>query len=182
MPDEKRPYVRETEVNRQLESYRQDIVNGMGDQEIHRLTQIPIRTIQRWRLKNGLKHGKGFEAKQASEFYAISTLGEALGDARHRTSRSTVGGVWEPPVFVVREHIDYDRFLRVLDAAHRVLGMSEEELVKGLGMSPNSISQGLAIYARHLNSGNKKCLHCEALMDPNTQSLFCTTICERLHV
>lgn len=181
MPNEKRPYFTEAEVTRVLEGYRRDIANGMSDAEVHRLTQIPIRTIQRWRLKNGLKHGKGFQAKDAAELYAISSLGEALGDAKHRTSRSVVGGAWEPPVFMVREHINYDLFLRVIDTAYRVLGMSEGELSKALGMSPRTIEQGLAIYAQHMNASTRSCLHCEAKIDPNMNSLFCTTICERLH-
>lgn len=178
---EKRPYMRESEVNRLLDSYRQDMANGMSDAEVHRHTSIPIRTIQRWRLKNGLKHGKGFEAKKTAELYAISALGEALGDARHRTSRSVVNGAWEPPVFMVREHINYDLFLRVLDAAHRVLGLTEMELVHALGMSPKTIEQGLMLYERHMNSATRSCLHCQAKLDPNMQGLFCTTICERLH-
>ncbi len=180
MPDEKRPYMKEAEVDRILDSYRQDIANGMTDAEIHRQTQIPVRTIQRWRLKKGLKHGKGFE-KVTAELYAISTLGEALGDARHRTSRSVVNGAWEPPVFMVREHIDYDIFLRVLDAAHRLLGLSEDELRRGLGMSVKTIEQGLLLYERHMNTSTRSCLHCQAKLDPNVQQLFCSTICERLH-
>lgn len=181
MPNEKRPYFQEAEVNRVLEGYRRDIASGMSDIEIHRLTRIPVRTIQRWRLKNGLRHAKGFEAKEAAELYALSALGEALGDAKHRTSRSVVGGTWEPPVFMVREHINYDLFLRVIDTAYRVIGLSETDLVKALGMSARTIEQGLAIYERHMNASTRSCLHCKAKIDPNVNSLFCTTICERVH-
>ena len=178
---EKRTYATEAEVDRRLESLRTDIANGMTDAQASVLTGLSARTIQRWRLRHGLKKPKGFQARELAEVYAISTLGEALGDARHRTRRSVVDGRWEPPVFVVREHIDYDLFLRVLDAAHRVLGVSENDLVKALGMSPRTIEQGLAIYERHINATTRRCLHCEAPIDPNLTAHFCTTICERMH-
>ncbi len=181
MPDEKRPYVKEAEVNRILDGMRFDIANGMTDAEASTITGLPVRTIQRWRLKNGLKKPKGFQARELAEVYAISTLGEALGDARHRTRRSVIDGRWEPPVFMVREHIDYDLFLRVVDTAHRVLGISENDLVKALGMSPRTIEQGLAIYTRHLNTATRRCLHCDSPIDPNVQAHYCTTICERMH-
>lgn len=181
MPTEKRTYVREEEVNRRLDPLRHDIANGMTDVEASTLTDLPIRTIQRWRLKNGLKKPKGFQARELAEVYAISTLGEALGDARHRARRSVIDGTWEPPVFVTREFIDYDLFLRVIDTAHRILGLSEEELVGALGMSPKTIEQGLAIYRRHMNSGTRRCLHCNEIINPSLSTLFCTTICERMH-
>lgn len=179
--DEKRTYIPEAEVNRRLEALRQDIANGMTDAEVQNLTGISLRTIQRWRLKQGLRKPRGFVAKVAADIYAISTLGEALGDARHRTTRSILDGRWEPPVFVVREHIDYDSFLRVLDAAYRVLGLSEQELVRALGMSPKTIEQGLALHARQRADSSKVCITCKEKMDSNNNSLFCTALCERLH-
>lgn len=179
--EEKRTYIPEAETNRRLEGLRQDIANGMTDAEASKITGITARTIQRWRLKHGLKRPKGFDAKEAADVFALSTLGEALGDARHRTHRSVVDGRWEPPVFVVREHIDYSAFVRVVDAAHRILGMSEAELVRGLGMSPKTIEQALAIYARQRADSSKTCLHCKDKMDPMLNNLFCSALCEKLY-
>lgn len=180
--DQKRTYSTEAEVNAKLDPLRSDIAGGMPDEDVARLTELPLRTIQRWRLKHGLKKPKGFVAKSAADVYALSVLGEGLGDARHRARQSVVDGRWEPPVFVVREHIDYTAFLRVLDAAHRVLGMSEAELVAGLGMSPKSIEQGLAIYARQRADSGKTCPTCKEKMNLTDTSLFCTALCERLYV
>jgi hypothetical protein len=179
--DQKRTYSSEAEVNAKLEPLRADIANGMSDDDVVRLTELPRRTIQRWRLKHGLKRPKGFEAKNAADVYTLSVLGEGLGDARHRTKRSVLDGRWEPPVFVVREHIDYDNFLRLLDTAHRVMGMTEHQLVAALGMSPKSIEQGLALYARQRADGSKTCLTCKEKMNTTDPALFCTALCERLH-
>lgn len=182
MPQDDKPkYFSETEKNRRLEALRSDMVNGMSDKEVSDLTGIPARSVQRWRLANGLRKPKGFEAKQLADVFAISTLGEALGDVRQRARRSVVNGVWEPPAFVVRQHLDYDLFLRLLYVGKRVLGMSEDELGKALGVTPKSIEQGLVLYERHLQVTEKKCLTCGHKVDPNIQSLFCTALCESLY-
>lgn len=181
MPQDKRTYTSEAEVNAKLDRYRRDIAQGMSDTDLAKLTELPLRTIQRWRLKHGLKRPKGQNSKHVADIYALSVLGEGLADARQRTARSVLDGRWEPPLFVLREHLNYDAFLRVLDAAHRLLGMNEHELVTALGMSPKSIEQGLALYARQRADSSKTCPTCKDKMDPTRTDLFCSSICERLH-
>ncbi len=115
-------------------------------------------------------------AKQAADIYAISTFGEALGDVKQRVAGSAVAGLWEPPVFLTREHLDYTLFLRVLDAAARLAGMSEAELVKGLGISARGIEQGLSIMAARQQSA-ARCMTCGG---PALDNKFCSALCEHL--
>ncbi len=174
----KRPYHAATDAHRRLDALRFEISSGMGDDEVAKRTGLSTRTIQRWRLQQGLQKPKGAVGKQLEDIYAISTFGEALGDVKQRTTSSSVGGTWEPPVFVTRQHLDYDLFLRVLDASSRLLGLSEEELCHGLGMSPRSIEQGLAIQAAQRTG--RRCVTCKDQLTDNT-STFCSSICTRLH-
>jgi len=182
MPQDKRTHFTDKEKDELLDPLRMDMANGMTDDQAATLTGIPLRSVQRWRLQHGLKRPRGFESKELADIYAISTLGEALGDVRHRVQHSPVSGTWEPPMFVVREHLDYSLFLRLIDAAHRVLGLSPSDISSAMGVSPRSVEQGLEIYTRHLNTTTKKCLMCESLVDPNVNSNFCTQLCEELYV
>lgn len=174
---EKRTHTSKEEVHRLLNQYRTDIANGMPDSDLVALTGLPARTVQRWRLSNGLKRPRGLEAKNAADVFALSLLGEGLGDVKHRTARSVVDGRWTPPVFVTREHLDYDLFLKVLDAAYRILGLTEEEISRGLGVSRLSVEQGLALYDRQRADSGKRCPTCKALMNTTDTALFCSVLC-----
>ncbi len=178
---EKTVWRSEAEVSQRLEPFRHLIASGMTDAEVAKRTELTVRIVQRWRLKNSLKRTKRTLARQLETVQAISSFGEVLGDVKHRTLHSAVLGAWQPPAFVVREHLDYDQFLRVLDAACRIAGMSEEEVSKALGLTITSVQQGIAIMQRH-RQGAGKCSTCEAPLDPNMKSAFCCSLCERLYV
>lgn len=164
-------------VHSELEALRYEMASGMGDEEVAKKTGYSPRTVQRWRLRNGVLKAKGAAAKQALDIYAISAFGEALGDVKQRTHQSAVKGAWEPPAFVTRAHIDYSQFLRLLDAGHRMLGMSDQELVAALGMTPLCIEQGLSLYYARLTE--HRCQHCRAQL--LTDSMFCSAHCKRQH-
>lgn len=171
-----RPYRTADQTDALLRPYLEDMQAGMSDAEVSRKTGIGIRGVQRWRAQQEMKRPRSSAAKQAADIYAISTFGEALGDVKQRTASSAVGGLWEPPVFLTREHIDYTLFLRVLDAGSRLAGLSEAELVKGLGISGRGIEQGLQILAARQQHA-PKCMVCA---DPTLNDKFCSALCARL--
>ncbi len=179
MPEKKRP---EAEVDKILEPYRHQMASGMSDEAVSKKTQLSERVIQRWRLKHQIKHRETHLSRQLETAQAVSSFGEILGDVKQRTAHSPVLGAWEPPTFLVREHVDYDLFLQVVDAAWRILGMNEEDIAKGLGMTITSVEQALVIYRRHRASSGKKCQACEGELDPNRKSVFCSPLCEKLYV
>lgn len=176
----KKTWTSASDISKKLEPFRELIKSGMTDAQVAVRSHISVRTIQRWRLKEGLKKSTA-ATKKLETVKAVSAFGETLGDVRQRAAHSPVLGAWEAPAFVVREHLDYDNFLKVLDAAYRILGMSEDEIAKGLGLTQVSVAQGIEIYNNHRKNG-KRCLHCGDLIDPNRVSVFCTTFCERVHV
>lgn len=182
MPTEKqerpRTYLGKGESYLRLEAYREKIVMGMSDDEVSTASGVAKRTVKQWRLENRIRKPKGFAAKQVEDTYAVSQFGESLGDVKHRTRASVVGGAWEPPVFVTREHLDYSLFLRTLDAAKRVLGMSNADITRALGVSMGSVEQGLEIYDRILRRSNAYCASCKTKLNPELNSNFCSTICE----
>lgn len=172
----KRPYHTIEEVSRLLDPYRFEMSSGMKDEAVAKKTGLSVRAVQRWRLREGLRKPRGAAGKQLGDIHALSAFGEALGDVRQRTTSSAVGGTWEPPAFVTRQHIDYHLFLRLLDAGERLLGLTEDELGRALGMTPRSIEQGLLIaQARR----NQRCATCGDLMFSG--EIFCSSICKRLH-
>jgi hypothetical protein len=152
----------------------------MSDIEVSKATGVGIRTVKRWRLANGIARKRGFASKGIDDVYAISQFGEAIGDVKHRAERSSLSGGWEPPIFVTRMHLDYSLFVRVLEAGKRVLGMTNEELSKALGVSLGGIEQGLEIYERILRRSDELCVHCKTKLNPEFKSPYCSTICERL--
>ena len=170
-----RKYHRGSEVDRILQPFAEDIRSGASDEDISKRTSLSVRTIQRWRLQYEMKKPRGTGAKKAAVVYAVGLLGESLGDVKHRTADSCVKGLWEPPVFLTREHIDYRLFLKLLDAGARLQGMSEAELVRALGVSAVNVSQGLQL----LRAGTKgtPCPTCGHL----TPEMFCSAICARAH-
>lgn len=179
MPQKRR---NEDEVDVALEPFRRLMASGMPDADVAKRTGIPQRSVQRWRLKNGIKQSTT-SSQVFKTVQAVSAFGEILTDLKQRTAHSSVLGAWEPPAFVTREHLNYDLFLLVLDAAHRVLDLSEEDIAKGMGITPSSVTQGLAIYNQHRLASGKVCLTCQAPLDPNqSANPFCTKLCERLHV
>ena len=170
-----RKYHRGFEVDSILQPFAEDIRSGASDEDISKRTSLSIRTIQRWRLQSQIKKPRGTGAKKAAVVYAVSLLGESLGDVKHRTADSCVKGLWEPPVFLTREHIDYRLFLKLLDAGARLQGMSEAELVRALGVSAVNVSQGLQLL--HAGTKGTPCPTCGHL----TPEMFCSAICARAH-
>ena len=170
-----RKYHRGSEVDSILQPFAEDIRSGASDEDISKRTSLSIRTIQRWRLQSQIKKPRGTGAKKAAVVYAVSLLGESLGDVKHRTADSCVKGLWEPPVFLTREHIDYRLFLKLLDAGARLQGMSEAELVRALGVSAVNVSQGLQLL--HAGTKGTPCPTCGHL----TPEMFCSAICARAH-
>lgn len=177
---EKRSWHSAAHVTSLLDPLRYEMSAGMSDEEVARRTQLPIRTVQRWRLREGLKRPRGLLSKQLETVHAISGFGEILGDVKQRTRHSPVLGAWQPPMFAVREHLDYDQFLRVLDAAYRIAGMSITELQRGLGLTRASVEQGLAIHERQSKEA-RKCKTCGGPVDPGSRDFFCTQLCEKLY-
>lgn len=176
----KRSYHSADVVNRKLDDLRFEISSGLSDEEVARRTGLSARSVQRWRLREGIKQVGGTQKvkKQLGDIYAVSTFGEALGDVKQRCDTSAVEGAWEPPAFVTRQHLDYALFLRVLDAGSRLLGLTEAELAQALGISATGIEQGLALNARRRTG--RRCITCnDHLFD--TTSLFCSDICRRLN-
>jgi len=173
-----RPYHSATETDRCLRRHLEDIRSGISDTDLSKKTGLSPRTIKRWRLREGIQKPRGTSAVKLADAYAISTFGEALGDVKQRTTKSAVSGAWEPPTFVTREHINYDNFLRLLDAGYRLAGMTAAELTSALGMSSRSVEQGLAIYNAN-RSTTAKCLTCEEQALSTSQ--FCSGICSRLY-
>lgn len=169
-----RKYHREEEVDAILRPHLEDIRAGATDAEIAKKTAIGVRAVQRWRLRNTLKKPRGAASKKIAAVRAISLLGESLEDVKHRVAESPVGGAWEPPVFLTREHIKYPLFLRLLDAGHRLAGMSERELVEALGVAAVNITQGLQLLRATVHS--TKCPRC----GHPTSDTFCSAICARL--
>lgn len=175
----KRPYNSSNKVKAVLHQLRREIDGGMTDREVSERTGLPIRTIQRWRYREGLQHPAGTALKKMADIRAISAFGEALGDVKQRTTKSSVGGTWEPPAFVTRTHLDYNLFLKVLDAGARLMGLSEEQLCSGLGMTPLSVEQGLKILVSRLKP-DCFCACCGDRLSPGS-NVFCSTICKRVH-
>lgn len=173
----KRQYISAAEAHRRLDDLRFEISSGMGDEEVAKKTSLSVRTIQRWRLREGLQKPKGTAGRKLEDIYAISTFGEVLGDVKHRTAASVVKGAWEPPVFVTRQHLDYSLFLRLLDAGNRLLGLTEDELTLALGVSVQGVEQGLAI--NRARRAARRCATCDDQL--LTDGLFCSDICKRLH-
>lgn len=173
----KRQYISAAEAHRRLDDLRFEISSGMGDEEVAKKTGLSVRTIQRWRLREGLQKPKGTAGRKLEDIYAISTFGEVLGDVKHRTDASAVNGAWEPPVFVTRQHLDYTLFLRLLDAGSRLLGLTELELSQALGVSVQGVEQGFAI--NHQRRISRRCATCDDRLF--TDELFCSAICKRLH-
>jgi len=178
--DRPKKYLPKHEAYARLEPFRRHIIAGMSDSDVAAKTGVAPRTIKAWRLENNIKKPKGFAAKQVEDVYAISQYGESLGDVKQRAYGSSVRGAWEPPFFVTREHIDYNLFLRLIDAGRRVLDLSEQEMSKALGVSLGSVEQGLQIYDAILRGSDKACLHCKTPIDPELSNTYCSTICARL--
>lgn len=175
MPEKK------TEVDKVLEPYLHQMASGMSDEDVAKKTQLSVRVIQRWRLKRNIKRRETHLSRQLETAQAISSFGEILGDVKQRTFHSPVLGAWEPPMFLVREHVDYDLFLQVVDAAYRILEMSEEDIAKGLGLTLTSVEQALTIYRHHRASSGQVCQTCSGELDPNRKSMFCSPLCEKLY-
>ena len=170
-------YYREAEVEAALRPYAEDIRSGASDEAIAKRTALSVRIIQRWRLREGLRRPRGVRAKQDAVTYAMGLLGESLEDVKHRTAESVVNGSWHPPVFLTREHIQYNNFLRLLDAGARLLGMSEAELVGALGVSAVNVSQGLQLLQRAAADNFKAGRRCKRC-GHGTADIFCSAICE----
>lgn len=178
---EKREWRSEAEVTKLLTPFLRLMESGMPDSMVAEKTRLTERVVCRWRLKQGIKRTKGLLPKHLDVVQAISGFGESLGDLKQRTKHSAVLGAWVPPAFLRREHVDYNQFLRVLDAAHRVLGMTETQISRGLGITLTSVEQGLAIYQQVRHQSKHRCQTCNDTI-PEGRSLWCSALCQRLHV
>lgn len=163
------------ETRRLLEPLKEEICLGLSDKEASLRSGVSVRAVQRWRLSQGIKHTELRGSHQ--DVTAISSFGESLGDVKQRTTRSSVRGQWKPPTYVTRAHLDYDRFIRVLFAANRLLGLSEDDIVGALGMGAHSVSQGLSILDSVLERDGIRCAGCGSSCLPGYGS-YCSKLCE----
>jgi hypothetical protein len=180
MPRESRTYLSQQESSIRLEPYRDKVIAGMSDAEVSKATGVSPRTVKRWRLANRIVRPRGLASKRVEDVYAISQFGEMITDVKQRAKDSPLDGLWEPPVFVTRQHLDYSLFVRLLDTGRRVMGLTNDELSSALGVTPGSVEQGLVVCEKILRRSDAICAHCGMKMIPERNRTYCSSICERL--
>lgn len=147
---EKRLYLSSEETARRLTPFEREARAGLPDADLARMAKVSISSVRFWRKKLDIQHSRGPDRKATiDKARAIALLGtrEELKDVLQRVRASSLGGMWEPPEYLVRLGVNYEKLIEQI-AALRDAGYAPEEIADAHGYTLRTVHQALDVYDR----------------------------------
>lgn len=168
------------EIDSRLEEFRTEIEAGIPDDEVAKMAGGGVRKthVARWRAKNDIRRARhpARKAEIADARIAMNLLGEPLEDVLQRSHGSVVRGSWEPPKYLVRQGVNYDKLCWQIYLMKTVLGLSLEDIASAHGYTLKTVKDAFAAEQEHLRKKGSKCKRCGVLVEPDFD-YGCSGIC-----
>lgn len=122
-----------------LAPYLAEARAGASDAVIARATGATEAQVGRWRRNNNVTRPRGRPNVVArTTSLAVEVLGHPFDPVVAEVAGSRVGGRFEPPEYVLRDGLDYDLFVQLVEVLI-ISGFAEEEIARGLGVRPKDV-------------------------------------------
>lgn len=133
-----------------LEPFKPDMKAGVSDAAIAKQAKTSVAQVRKWRLKQGVRHTPG-RPTAATRVYsgAIELLGRPSAPVALPVAQSPVLGRWEAPQYVLRQAMDYEGLVRIVDLASARFSADEIASALGLRKVDVVIAQRLGERIRH---------------------------------
>jgi hypothetical protein len=137
------PYMRRAEVDAVRHPLREDAWAGVPHILLARRAGVTREQVRQWRRREGIRGVHGARPIAAQLDY---TLRPRTGTASllHVAASSVVGGTWEPPSYVLRTPIHYDRFVEVVALA--IEQFTTSEISAALGVRERDVLDAVRLH------------------------------------
>lgn len=116
-----------------LDQYIEHAIAGVDDSVIAKRAKRSIAQVRAWRLAQGVRRASGRPTAQARiHAKAVELLGRSQAPVAVPVRQSPVLGRWEPPLYVLRDPLDYAKFVAIVDFAASKFSM--DDITAGLGL------------------------------------------------
>jgi hypothetical protein len=150
-----------------LDQFLAEARMGATNEWLAQKTGVSLRFIEHWRRRRDLP------LNQPETLSALIGLIAAYDPQQHRTSTDLD---WETPAFLLRQPIQYTMFAKTVFDLTTLTELGPELLSQALGVRTKDIEHAVMLWRRHLSQSGRKCLGCDALVDPRFGA-FCSRSC-----
>ena len=107
---------------------------GASDAAIAKSAGVKPDQVARWRRRNDVARTRGRPTRYArAASMAVELMGHPFEPVVAEVRTSILGGRFEPPQYILRDGLDYDLFVELIDAL-AAAGYRDDELAVGLGV------------------------------------------------
>jgi hypothetical protein len=145
-----RLYIPREKSDRILDGFEKEARAGLPDVEIARVANVSVTAVASWRHRRKIQHRRSSGRRaDASVAYALNLIGEPLQDVTQRVRHSSLEGQWQPPEYLVRDGVHYNKLMEQLHVLTRH-GFLVEDIAEAHGYTVQTVEQALAVYERFL--------------------------------
>lgn len=138
------PYKKRATVDALLEPLRMDAQAGVPDELLGRRVGLTNEVVRQWRRRQHI-HGERRASGVGARFQLEALLSRDACAVVQLAAGSPVHGRWQPPGYVLRRPLNYDRFVAVI--AHAVEQFSVGELAEALGFEQRDILDAFVLHS-----------------------------------
>lgn len=143
------PAPRAPRVNpKTLDAYLPAARAGASDAAIAKSAGVKPEQVARWRRLNEVARPRGRPTGVArATSMAVELMGHPFEPVVAEVRTSLLGGRFEPPLFLLRDGLDYDLFVRFVDVL-ALSGYGDDQVALGLGVRELDIAIARALATR----------------------------------
>lgn len=153
-----------------LDSLLAEAKAGASDEWLANQADVSIRQVQLWKKRRGVSSDKGPIQEAVS---ALQGLAQAYEPSLHKTGEAFD---WETPEFLLRRPLDYTQYARACFTLSTIAMFTNRQISRATGTRERDVEQAIALWRRHLSGHGRRCLGCEAIVDPRYTE-FCSRSC-----
>ncbi len=135
--------MRRAEVDALLHPLHEDALAGVPDALLARRAGLTREQVRQWRRREGIPGRGGARTVTEQLDYALRPRSDTA-PLLHAAATSAVGGTWEPPSYVLRTPLHYDRFVDLVAIA--VQHFTSGEIGAALGVRERDVLDALRLH------------------------------------
>lgn len=137
----------QAESDAALDRFEAEARAGAPDTWLRRSAAVSIEAVLSWRRRRGIKRAHRLSNAEVGGF-ALDLLCAGYDPVLHTTSSTVLGGLWEPPEFVLRRALNYDEFCRLV---HKLLqDETAETIAAAFGIRESDVETAAELQAAWL--------------------------------
>lgn len=138
------PYLRATEVDARLAAFVEDARAGVPDAMVAQRSGLTTERVRQWRRRHHISGRRGRPSAAEGRAYLVAPLlGEPVPPVAQDVG-SPVDGRWRPPVYLLREPLNYDLFAACV--AVLVEQLTTAEISAAIGIAERDVFDAVALH------------------------------------